>query len=298
MKWILLVLLFLSFSVKSQTLHAIMVSDVEDPKLGGVSLRDEETILQILKSAESGTGLELKTYYHNRASFTAKAVRETLSQMRVGAKDVVFFYYTGLGFYPDANSQFPTFKLKESFMQRLPVGKPPPSLDEVGDILQQRGVRLNVVMADCRNTTASFSDYPGPIPDEDVRNVFWKKLFLGSCGLVKIASAKEGQKVWGDGRPSGSMYIFLFNKAFEELLESGFDGIRQATWPQFLKKTETHPKTLDMDFFSFDPNDYKQTPLFEIKACTASQRRNNPIRFLSAFYDSGACFRGALCLWP
>ena len=108
MKWIILLLLFLSFSVKSQTLHAIMVSDVEDPKLGGISLVDEKQILQILETAESGTGLKLQTYYLNRGSFTAKAVRETLKQMRVDSRDVVFFYYTGLGYYPGQNDKFPT----------------------------------------------------------------------------------------------------------------------------------------------------------------------------------------------
>ncbi|WP_373513510.1 hypothetical protein, partial [Persicitalea sp.] len=95
-----LFLLLFSLDTHSQTLHAIMVSDVEDPKLGGISLEDEENIMYILKTAESGTGLKLKEYPHNRASFTAKAVRETLNQMRIGAQDVVFFYYTGLGYYP------------------------------------------------------------------------------------------------------------------------------------------------------------------------------------------------------
>lgn len=231
-----LALLFLGLALDAfpQTLHAIMVSDVEDPKLGGISLSDEKAILQILKTAEGGTGMRLKAYYHNRGSFTAKAVRETLRRMRVVSRDVVFLFYTGLGYYPGKNDKFPTFKLKENAFRQLLffMDNDPLSLDDVGDILQSKGARLNVVMADCRDRAENLmTNDRNTILDEDMREVVLKKLFLGSCGLVKIASAKEGQKVWGYGRPSGSMYTFLFNKAFEELLESGFDGMRQATWP-------------------------------------------------------------------
>ncbi|WP_373511248.1 hypothetical protein [Persicitalea sp.] len=277
MKWILLVLVFLSSSVNSQTLHAILVSDVEDPKLGGVSLSDEKQILQILKTAESGTGLKLKEYPHNRANFTAKAVRETLNQMRIGAQDVVFFYYTGLGYYPDANSQFPAFKLKESALQPLLSffsSEPPLSLDEVGDILQERGARLNVVMADCRDTTLEFITYPGALLDEEVKKVSLKKLFLGFCGLIKIASAKKGQKVWGD-TGKGSLYTFIFNEfAFQECLQFGFIGVRAATWPKLLKRAGSHPDTLNFEYFSINRASIDQTPVFEFIAGTPNQLRN------------------------
>ncbi|MFB9294853.1 caspase family protein [Persicitalea jodogahamensis] len=251
-----------------------MVSDVEDAQLGGVSLRDEEKILQILKTAEWGTGLKLETYYHNRASFTASAIRDRLKSLPVQPRDVVFFYYTGLGHYPNANSQFPAFKLKENAMQQLLGRKPALSLDEVGDMLQQKGARLNIVMADCRDTTLEFSIYPGPLLDEDVKEVSLKKLFLGFCGLIKIASAKKGQKVWGD-TGNGSLYTFIFNEfAFRDCLQFGFIGVRAATWPQLLKRAEAHPKTFDFNDISINPASIDQTPVFEFGTCTAKQRSN------------------------
>jgi hypothetical protein len=265
---------FLSLDATSQTLHAIFVSDVEDPKLGGISLKDEERILQILKTAEWGTGLKLETYYHNRASFTASAIRDRLKSLPVQPRDVVFFYYTGLGFYPEGKSQFPAFKLKENVLQRLTGSEPLLSLDEVGDILQQKGARLNVVMADCRDSTLEFSIYPGPLLDEDVKEVSLKKLFLGFCGLIKIASAKKGQKVWGD-TGNGSLYTFIFNEfAFRDCLQFGFIGVRTATWPQLLKRAEAHPKTFDFNDFSINRASIDQTPVFEFIAGTPSQLRN------------------------
>ncbi len=267
MKWIIFALVFLSFSVKSQTLHAIFVSDVEDPKLGGISLKDEEKILQILKTAESGTGLKLKEYYHNGASFTASAIRDRLKNLPIQPKDVVFFYYTGLGFYPDGNSQFPAFKLKENTLQRLTGSKPPLSLDEVGDILQQKGARLNVVMADCRDTIEDLGiKLPKLILDEDIRQVFLKKMFLGSCGLVKIASAKKGQPVLAT-EFGGSVYTANFSSTFKILLNNNFDGVRKAIWPRFLEST----KTLYFSRKDYAPLD--ETSVIEINACTASQHR-------------------------
>ncbi len=273
MKKLLLTLLLLCpvLLASSQTLHAIMVSDVEDPELGGVSLSDEQKIMQVLKTAEWGTRLKIKTYYHNRSSFTASAIRETLENLRVRSRDVVFFYYTGLGYYPDANSQLPAFKLKESALRPLLVffsRKLPLSLDEVGDILQERGARLNVVMADCRDKAEDLGIVaPGTVLDEDVRQVFLKKLFLGNCGLVKIASAKNGQQVWAN-EGDGSVYTENFNSTFKALLQSNFYGVRQATWPQLLERTKTGTV-----FYRKAGDPIKQTSVFEVKTCTVVQRR-------------------------
>jgi len=275
MKWIILLLLFLSFSVKSQTLHAIMVSDVEDSKLGGISLVDEKQILQILKTAESGTGLKLQTYYLNRGSFTANAVRETLKQMRVGNRDVVFFYYSGLGYYPGQNDRLPTFKLKENALRPLLffLNNNPLSLDEVGDILQDKGARLNIVMADCRDTAEDLMTIDKGITfDEDMREVTLKKLFLGSCGLVKVASAERGKQVWANQGQFGigSVYTENFNSTFRGLLEAQFYGVRQATLPQILKNTESN------GIYRNDNSSRlvdTQKAVYEIKACSASQRR-------------------------
>ncbi|MFB9294854.1 hypothetical protein [Persicitalea jodogahamensis] len=278
MKKLFLTFLFLVavLDAKSQTLHAIMVSDVEDPKLGGISLRDEEAILQILKTAERGTGMKLETYYLNRSSFTAKAVRETLSQMRVDSRDVVFFYYTGLGYYPGSNDKFPTLKLKESALRPLLffLNDNSLSLDEVGDILQNKGARLNVVMADCRDTVEDLMITEGGIIfDEDMRDVFLKKLFLGSCGLVKVPSATKGKQVWANQSQFGigSVYTSNFNSTFNDLLEAQFNGVRQATWPQVMRSAESngiYPRNDDRS-----RRVDTQQAVYEIKACSASQQR-------------------------
>ncbi len=287
MKKALLTFLLFGFALDAfpQTLHAIFVSDVEDPKLGGISLRDEQKIIQILKTAEWGAGLKLKTYYHNRSSFTASAIRETVENLRVRSRDVVFFYYTGLGYYPNANSQFPAFKLKENALQPLFVffsRKPPLSLDEVGDLLQRKGARLNIVMADCRDRTEDLGNVASAaFLDEDVRKVFLKKLFLGSCGLVKVASAKKGQQVWALP-DDGSIYTENFRSTFNTLLESKFYGVRQATWPQLFEKAQSSTV-----FYRKDGKPIAQSSVFEIKACTAAQRRRTT-RYASYRYSMTA----------
>ncbi len=263
-----------SFEAFPQTLHAILVSDVEDPKLGGISLSDEATILEILKNAEGGTGLKLQTYYHNTSSFTAKAVRETLNQMRVGPKDVVFFYYTGLGYYPGPNDKFPTFKLKENALRIFSNNDLMLSLDEVGDILQSKGARLNIVMADCRDTVEDLMTIAATTNlDEDVSAIFLKKLFLGSCGLIKVASAGKGKEVWANQGQFGigSVYTENFNSTFKGMLEAQFNGVRQATWPQILENAESNEIYPRKDDRSRRVD--TQKAVYEIRACSASQRR-------------------------
>lgn len=265
-------LLFLAtvVSVSAQTLHAVLISDVEDQQFGMTSQIDEEKILKLLQTASAYTGLKLKPTYLNRSQFTALAVRKALAALPVQPKDIVFFYYTGLGTY-EGDSKFPSFQLKENLLQQVRsriAPSPLLSLDEVGTLLQKKGSRLNIVMAECRNSADSLERLlRASGPDEDLRRVYLKKLFLGSCGLVKVASAAKDQKVWA--RPGeGSVYTDALVSLFNSELGGGFPAIRRATWPQFLAMSESvyvaHEKSGLAE---------QQEPVYQLVRSTVAQQR-------------------------
>uniref|UniRef100_UPI0035943283 hypothetical protein n=1 Tax=Persicitalea sp. TaxID=3100273 RepID=UPI0035943283 len=128
-------------------------------------------------------------------------------------------------------------------------------------------------MADCRDTAEDLeTPQSGVVLDEDMGEVFLKKLFLGSCGLVKVASAGRGKRVWASSEFGiGSVFTENFNRYFKILPYAQFHGVRQATWPQILKNTESN------GIYSRNDNRLReldtQQAVYEIKACSASQRR-------------------------
>jgi hypothetical protein len=213
--WRLILILLLgtlSLGAPAQTLHLILVSDVEDKTFGPTSLQDEEHLIGIAQSTSSFLSYKLNSVFLNRAGFTGQAVRNQLSTLATQPNDIILFWYSGLGFYPSTSSSpFPTFRLKDAQQQAL-------SLDEVGSILETKNVRLGMALADCRSGLPL--DVPGNnglFTTVDIRKLIVQKLFLTPCGVVKLASARKGEIAVISA--SGSAFMSSLSEAFRKMLE-------------------------------------------------------------------------------
>jgi Caspase domain len=190
MKKALVFLFFVQSSVVAQTFHTLLIADIQDGSFGPLSLKDADYI-----SDKMATVSEVLNYKHqvvsiNPKATTAQAAVKTLSSLTTEPDDIVFLYYTGLPSRPAKNkSVFPSVKFKGAINSLV-------ALDEMETILKSKKVHLVVIMADCRNRefilapeeviappSASF----GLAPDETSKNI--KKLFLETCGVVKVSSA-------------------------------------------------------------------------------------------------------------
>lgn len=77
-----------SKGITAQTLHLIMVSDVEDKQFGRISLGDETSLMYIAETTQSYLNYQLRTVYLNRRNFTAAAVRKVLDTLRTQPNDL------------------------------------------------------------------------------------------------------------------------------------------------------------------------------------------------------------------
>lgn len=201
------------FETYSQKVHLILLADEEDGKFGMASLVDEELIYQMHKSVADELVYTLNPILLNKSNFKAAVLRDSISKLKVQPKDIIIFYYTGLGYYPaTSKSQFPFFKLKDA-------DSTPLSLDEVANLLLKKGNVFSMVMADCRNTEQK--PRPSVLPvyvTENIRKLIVQKLFLNYCGVLKVASAKKGQAVYLNLQNTSSAFTELFCHFYGETL--------------------------------------------------------------------------------
>lgn len=256
-------------SVKSQTVHLILVSDVEDARYGIMSKTDEASVLLLMERVKNVLDYDLKTTYLNQKNFSAVAVRNTLGTLSTRSDDIVFFYYTGSGFYTKRQrSKFPYLKLK-GFLRR------PVSLDEVGRLLQGKTSRLNIVLADCRETDQEFEVISASlIANEDLSALPIRKLFLEPCGVVKVSSAGKGQRAVVDTRTQMSLFTGQLMGSVGAFMRSGFRELDILNWNRLLSDAQSRVDgKLSIRQGQVRPLT-AQNAIWEIKECTSAAQRN------------------------
>jgi hypothetical protein len=240
MRYCLLILLILwGVSAPAQTLHLIMVSDVENKQFGKTSLGDEYALLNVAETTRSYLNYQLNTIYLNRRNFTAVAVRRVLDTLRTQPNDLIFWYYSGPGGYPAASqSQYPSFWLKDR--KTMPL-----SLDEVALLLEQKKVRLVLAMADTRSKFPKRIDQVLPmIISEDLRKLIVEKLFLSFCGVVKVASTRRGETAYTAIARGKSAFMSAFYRAFLRTLKiTTLQTLPSVSLIQLLKDTQLNIQT-------------------------------------------------------
>lgn len=211
-KIVVLILLF-PLVIKAQTVHLIIVADYEDPKFGVTSIADEERIFNMFTTVKSHLKYKLSTTYLFKNTFTSKDVLKTISKLRSRRRDIIVFYYSGKGFYPSSsNSAFPHFQLNDAKTSPL-------ALDEVAKLIDRKREALGLVIADCRDTLPTeFAILASITFSEDwIGELITQKLFLGACGIMKVASGRENKPVFTTHSGASSAFTAGFTSSYNNM---------------------------------------------------------------------------------
>ena len=230
----LLLLFFCCYGLmaQAQTVRLILMSDLRDPELGRVSLNDNEEIINMCRLISGSLRYTLDITYLDGAQFTAKAFRTRMVALQASPSDILFFYYSGKGYYPSGGrSSFPHLSVTD--FRRSPL-----SMDQVGRTLHAKKARLAFVIADCR---AKFADPSIPITEgigfrEDFTALAIHKLFAETCGLYSVCSSRAGQEALAIPEMECSV--------FTSSLRATLVGITRITTPR-----HAHQQSLN-DWFS------------------------------------------------
>lgn len=263
----LLCLLFGMYSLHSsgQTLHLIMVSDVEDKRFGPISIYDEEALTRMFETVKSYLNYTLQVSYLNRSRFNSKAVLRSLDTLKTQPNDLIVWYYSGLGFYPpNRKSQYPSFRLKDFNSQPL-------TLDDVADRISKKGVRLAWVMADLRNAFPTYTVVLAPmLPIEDIRKLVVEKLFLEPCGVLKLTSSQPGKPTYTNKRRSNSAFMFSLTRSFYDVLhKTTLQTLRHVSLDSLIKSTQ---QGIDLELKLWIPKNTQQKMSWTLQPCTTLQR--------------------------
>lgn len=263
--FILTLFLIVAFShTNAQTLHLIMVSDYADSKFGLVSLADEETIMKIFGTVSTGINYQLKASYlnSNNNKYNSVDVLKNFETFKTNPEDIIVFFYSGEGIF-SAKSDYPIFKLKD-YEESNNL-----SVDDVAKTIKTLGVRLGIVIAECRNASSVEPQVDtrtrGVGIAEDLRKLIIPKLFLEPCGIYKISSLSKGNDSWKMPYTENSAFIYSFKNEFAKYLNiSKSNLISSLSFESLMAKTKANVAIL---LKGFVPNEKSQIIQWNFTPC-------------------------------
>jgi len=209
-RWSLFLLLMGILSVQgvlAATLHAILVADTNDKKIGRSTMTDLSIMNSLMESIKENTGLQLNVKSIHGSSLTKdkgyNVVKQAVENLLVSSEDVVIFYYSGHGARLSTDtSRWPSLAVEGVYTR---VRKLLP-LQWVVDQLKQKRPRFFIAMADSCNSEIDTGRFiPRPVANKNA----YQTLFLGYKGHLIASGSKPGQYSFGDPQNGG-----LFSQAF------------------------------------------------------------------------------------
>ncbi len=262
----LLVLIVHSGQLTAQRLHVIYACEQGSVAYGLVNLRNDTLMTQFVRTVAWGLNYPMTIRRIPKTTFTSTALRQTIAALKTKPNDIIVLYYSGFGLVSaPAHSNFANWRLADVVGSGLPVS-------EVEKWLTARNVRLSLVIADCSAQLVRSGTLDASIGKMyDLRKKVIQRLFLGSCGVVKLGSALPLLPSWANSETEGSVFTNSVHKALQTLLISTRpDNLSAVSFQQFRDLTETQSGTL----LATVP--LRQKPVLETTPCRRPRRAVAP----------------------
>ncbi len=210
--FLIIYLVLLSSYAQSQTLHAIVFANTEcpgdprNPRDRGIghSVSGDYYRMKIeMTTIASFIGYELKAHYFvgSQEQFCRQNLDKVIDELKCGAQDIVFFYYSGHGSRSaNEKTDYPQMNLVvDPYRSNIPENTANYPIYNVMKRIEAKKPRLTIVIGDLCNSISNWVT-PKSIPSdksatkvEDAPIKFYKDLFLRVKGSLIAVSSKPEQ---------------------------------------------------------------------------------------------------------
>ncbi len=223
-------------ALEAVTFHTILIGDTRDKELRKVIQKDLKHMEKHLDEVFEYLDVD----WHQQLVYTGRDTNSTILQdlknLHIQPDDIVFFYFSGHGFY--------TGKSKTECWPTLYFSQEDVGIDQsyIIQLILEQQPRLFICLADCcNNILEEDDDVPEIIakrfkiePKREKKSSGLQKLFLEAKGVVLIASA--GPEYYAEGtNEKGSCFTNCYIKTFNQALQSHPEKV---SWDSILSKTQ------------------------------------------------------------
>ena len=222
-------------------LHAVILADIDDNKIGESTKVDFKNINNLVQDIAINTGMILAKHSVIGSSLNNQNVRTIINNLAVRRNDAVIFYYAGHGKNPQTGTKWPSMILKDQNLE----------FNFVISKLQKKNPRFFLAIADTCNDLPKYDPVTNRVGYfTTFKKQNYQNLFLKTRGYIVASGAEPGQLSWSDSNYGG-----LFTSQFLNSLNRQASSSRQANWHTIMKSATTIFKL---------PKNVIQQPQYEI----------------------------------
>ncbi len=227
------------YATNTTTLHLIVLANTDISDIGAGCKVDMEHLDTEFESISEALNIKYKKYLLDGYDFSKSSYETTIKNMEINKSDIVVFFYRGHGFrWSDQTSAYPSLALTRSHMTNVNSSNTL-LLDNVYNSIVAKGGRLNMVIADCCNTSIG-------VPQFSTDNYLYmqsnasadysklKEMFLNRSGNLIFTASKIGEVSWTSGYYGG-----FFTSSFLQALtqEVSYLKTTESSWVNVINNT-------------------------------------------------------------
>jgi hypothetical protein len=213
----------------SQTFHAVIMVDTQDPQIGNMIVKDLKKMRKYVQKMATLSGLKLSIKEFTADQFRSPMVQAYVDSLTVGSDDVLFFYYSGHGFrYQDQTGVWPYFDMQK-----------PISFGKMIDRMRGKKPRLLLALTDaCNKVLEGVAEPSMAFRSGAMGSRGYRTLFRKFKGEILATSSSPGE--YSQTSSNGSWFTRDFLMGLE--LET---SSRNPDWHELMevagkKKSETY----------------------------------------------------------
>jgi hypothetical protein len=283
-KLLLIAIAFIGLSIQSysQTFHAIIFADTDDPQIGHSVEHDFDMMQNEIVAIANAIGMKIDMHPNSGNKANKENLLTVLQNLRCEPEDIVFFYYSGHGGRAiDDRSKFPQITFNPYDSEAYPLHK-------VDEIIASKHPKFRIVMGDLCNSVSSGLTVKREmgsgksIIKSDPATVYYN-LFKNIKGSIIVASSKAGET--SAALEEGGAFTLCFLNELGKMVS----GNHQPDWKTLMENTKTvtvqvarHTPVFDINITSGSGSSQSMAPII-------GQQTNNPfLNALTQMADNGA----------
>ncbi len=241
-------------SLYGATLHAILVGDTNDRKLGTAMQANINNVYDELRKISDLTELELNITMTSGKSAKRKHVLRQIKELDIQPDDTVIAYFSMHGYRTSTKTTtWPNLFFGEEYNGV--------SFDYILKTIKDKNPRLLIAMADSCNvyfptdkvdTFGSLMAFGFGNFLTDLEKNNYKKLFLESSGVIIASGAVPGTVAWGI-KDVGSLMTMAFLDSIHDVVLQEDD----VSWEEILSQLETRIA----DYIKYHPSNVPKTQI-------------------------------------
>jgi len=237
---------------QSPVFHCLLFLDTDDPSLGKFISITEGQLEGLAKKISKHAEMKSEITIIKGGDLSVEKLHNTLGNLRVGEKDVVFFYFSGHG-WNNSESEYPMLKMGgDGMTPENSVG-----LEKIYSTLLEKKGRMTLAFAEACNASKNFEQKitTTGVADHLIYNMTADKvrpLFRQTKANIIMCSSQRGQLSYSTD--FGGFFTNSFCKVFEKMTAREY--LEVPTWEGILEEIQEGTRKVSKG---------EQNPVFDIQ---------------------------------